>query len=112
MHGGALQLLATGQALGRWALLPIRPGECTDDPARRTDHAGAERGHWNGVSQRESTKNIAAVSVPLKISGSGEKNIGSNHDPKCVGADKRNKYENPHNGKPHHDERQGKSKPH
>ena len=31
------------------ALLPIRPGECADDPACRADHARAERGHRHVV---------------------------------------------------------------
>ena len=37
--------LPPGQALLRRALLPIVPGEWSDDAARRADHARAEGGH-------------------------------------------------------------------
>ena len=37
--------LLPGQALGRWAFLPIRPHICADDPATGADHPRAEG--WN-----------------------------------------------------------------
>jgi hypothetical protein len=50
---------------------------------------------------------------PITAASSGSENdVGGNHNPKCVVADKGDLDEHAHNRKAHHNERERKSKPH
>ena len=74
--------LPPGQALLRRALLPIVPGEWSDDAARRADHARAEGGHRRGFTKAIDVHNGFVVAEiadhPQRVNALGP-HVGERH---------------------------------